>query len=93
MKRSCSFSASLWKLPARSNQVRSLKFVTSVTSTSPSHRPTEWPIHVSSGGPSTLSRCTVRAVLVNSYAKWILFVLCVISNGYGMYVARGIPGM
>jgi hypothetical protein len=33
----------------------------------------------------------VRAVLVNSYAIWILFVLWTISNGYGMYIARGIP--
>src|SRR6516165_2018305 len=63
VKRSTRCSASLWKLPARSNQLRSLKLVTLTTSVSPSQWPTEWPIQVSSGGPSTLSMWIVRAVL------------------------------
>src|SRR5215471_19178544 len=75
VKRSTRCSASLWKLPARSNQLLSLKFDTSTTSVSPSQCPTEWPIQVSSGGGATLSKWTVRAVLVNEYAIWTLFVL------------------
>ena len=35
---------SLWKLPARSNQLSPLKAVTSTTSVSPSHRPRDQPI-------------------------------------------------
>src|SRR6266478_3056005 len=38
LKRSVRCSASLWKSPARSSQPRSLKFVTSTTSVSPSQR-------------------------------------------------------
>ena len=75
VKRSTRCSASLWKFPALSNQFLPLKCVTSTTSVSPSQRPTEWPMYVSSGGPSTLSRWIVRAVFVNVYAIWILFVL------------------
>ena len=44
VKRSSSRSASLWKLPARSNQFLPLNSVTSTTSVSPSQRPTECPM-------------------------------------------------
>jgi hypothetical protein len=46
--RSVTWSSSLWKFPARSNQVWSLKSLTSTTSVSPSQRPRESPIQKAS---------------------------------------------
>ena len=68
VKRSIRCNASLWKFPALSNQFLPLKRVTSTTSVSPSQWPTEWPMYVSSGGASTLSRWMVRAAFANVYA-------------------------
>src|ERR1700758_4902816 len=56
VKRSTTWSASLWKSPERENQVRSLKWLTSTTSVLPSQWPTEWPIHVSAGGGAAGTR-------------------------------------
>src|SRR4030095_6764883 len=47
VKRSTRCSASLWKFPARSNHVSSLKCVTSTTSVLPSQRPRESPMYQS----------------------------------------------
>src|SRR5215831_1996503 len=80
-KRSVILRASLWKVPARSSHVLSLNESTLTTSVSPSQWPTEWPIQVSDGGSSTLSRWIVRAAFVNAYDISTLLVLCVISNG------------
>ena len=43
-KRSVSRKPALWNFPALSNQVLPLNSVTSTTSVSPSHRPTECPM-------------------------------------------------
>src|SRR6185436_12305011 len=64
--RSTTCSASLWKLPARSNQVWSLKLVTSTTSVSPSQCPRDHPIHVSLGLEPASSMWIVRVAPANS---------------------------
>ena len=68
VNRSTTWSASLWKLPARSNHVWSLKPVTSTTSVSPSQRPTDCPIQVSTGGGSAFPILMTRLALAYSYA-------------------------
>ena len=60
--RSTTCRAVLWKLPARSNHVSSLKWITSTTRVSPSHRPRESPIQKSMcpSGCDVPSMYTVR---------------------------------
>jgi hypothetical protein len=66
VKRSVTFSASLWKSPARSNHVSSLKSVTSTTSVSPSHLPRDHPIQLGLGLSPTVSMWIVRVAPANS---------------------------
>src|SRR6267142_3752005 len=69
--RSITCNASLWKLPALSNQVWSLKLETSTTSVSPSQCPRDHPIQVSLGLEPASSMWIVRVAPANSYAMRI----------------------
>src|SRR6267142_540278 len=70
--RSTTCKASLWKFPALSNQVWSLRSVTSTTSVSPSQRPRDHPIQESVGLFVCPVMRMVRVALANSYAIRIL---------------------
>src|ERR1700684_1235976 len=89
--RSVTFRASLWKSPARSNQVWSFRSVTVTTSVSPSQCPLDQPIQLSTGASVGLSILMDRTAPANSYAIMIACEDWMIWNGYGMYVDRGTP--
>ncbi len=80
MYRSVTRSASLWKLPDRSNQVFGVKRDTSATSVSPSHLPTECPMNASPGYVTTSSRWIVRSAFLNSNAIMTFVVPWMIWN-------------
>src|SRR5271169_3417087 len=89
VKRSVTLRASLWKSPARSNQVWSFKSVTVTTRVSPSQCPLDQPIQLSAGASVGLSILIDRTAPANSYAIMIVCGDWIIWNGYGMYVDRG----
>src|ERR1700733_9617291 len=89
--RSVTFRASLWKSPARSNQVWPFRFVTVTTRVSPSQCPFDQPIQLSTGASAGLSIFIDRTAPANSYAIMIACGDWIIWNGYGIYVDRGTP--
>jgi len=82
--RSTTCSASLWKFPARSNQLRSLNPVVSITSVSPSQCPFDQPIQLSTGASVWLLMWTMRLELAYSYTNRMSRCPWTIWKGYGM---------